>query len=135
MRQEDEKQRLKEGSHGDTDRAAAAPGAKAERSGQENIGENAGNGEERAPLLASEDTESFRQRWENLQAGFVDEPRQIVEQADELVGELMQQLSEGFRHKRSHLEAQWEKGDDVSTEELRVALTRYRSFFNRLLSA
>jgi hypothetical protein len=59
----------------------------------------------------------------------------MVEQADDLVGELMQQLSEGFRDKRSNLEAQWEKGDDVSTEDLRIALTRYRSFFNRLLSA
>jgi hypothetical protein len=91
--------------------------------------------EERAPLLAGKDAESFRQRWENLQTGFVDQPREMVEQADDLVGELMEQLSAGFSEKRSNLEAQWEKGDDVSTEDLRVALTRYRSFFNRLLSA
>jgi hypothetical protein len=132
--QEDEKQRSKEGSQGDTAQSAA-PGAKAESSGQEHVGEEPDSREERAPLLTSRDTESFRQRWENLQAGFVDEPRQMVEQADDLVGELMQQLSEGFRDKRSNLEAQWEKGDDVSTEDLRIALTRYRSFFNRLLSA
>jgi hypothetical protein len=106
-----------------------------EEATQEDVGDDGGSREERAPLLTNKDTESFRQRWENLQAGFVDEPRQMVEQADDLVGELMQQLSEGFRDKRSNLEAQWEKGDDVSTEDLRVALTRYRSFFNRLLSA
>lgn len=97
--------------------------------------EEADPGEDRAPLFAEEDAERFRRRWEDLQAGFVDEPRQMVEQADDLVGELMQQLTAGFDQERSSLEAQWEKGDDVSTEELRVALTRYRSFFNRLLSA
>jgi hypothetical protein len=98
-------------------------------------GEGAGAGEERAPLLASGDAEGFRQRWENLQTGFVDQPREMVEQADELVAELMHRLSAGFSEKRNELETHWEKGDDVSTEELRVALTRYRSFFNRLLSA
>jgi hypothetical protein len=92
-------------------------------------------GQEPAPLLGSADAKDLRQRWESLQAGFVDEPRQMVEQADELVGELMQQLTAGFADKRGELEAQWEKGEDVSTEDLRVALTRYRSFFNRLLSA
>jgi hypothetical protein len=91
--------------------------------------------QERAPLLPGNDAEGFRQRWESLQAGFVDQPRRVVEQADELVGELMQQLSEGFADKRNKLEEQWEKGGDASTEDLRVALTRYRSFFNRLLSA
>jgi hypothetical protein len=98
-------------------------------------GGSAGQKEERAPLLASRDAEGFRHRWEDLQAGFVDRPRDMVEQADELVGELMQQLSAEFSEKRGELEAQWEKGEDVSTEDLRVALTRYRSFFNRLLSA
>jgi hypothetical protein len=108
---------------------ASAPAPRGEQS------EGAGAGDERAPLLASGDAEGFRQRWENLQTGFVDQPREMVEQADELVAELMQRLSAGFSEKRTELETQWEKGDDVSTEELRVALTRYRSFFNRLLSA
>lgn len=98
-------------------------------------GERDDSSTERAPLLANEDAESFRRRWEKLQTGFVDQPRQMVEQADGLVGELMEQLSAGFREERSSLEEQWEQGDDVSTEDLRVALTRYRSFFNRLLSA
>ena len=101
------------------------------------VGDNGGSAGQKveAPLLASGDAEGFRHRWEDLQAGFVDRPREMVEQADELVGELMQQLSAGFSAKRGELEAQWEKGEDVSTEDLRVALTRYRSFFNRLLSA
>jgi hypothetical protein len=92
-------------------------------------------GDERAPLLADEESERFRGRWEELQAGFVDRPREMVEEADDLVGELMQRLTASFSEERSSLEAQWEKGEDVSTEDLRVALTRYRSFFNRLLSA
>ena len=91
--------------------------------------------DERAPLLPGDEAEGFRRRWEDLQAGFVDEPRQKVEEADELVGDLMRQLTAGFSNERSSLEAQWDSGEDVSTEDLRIALTRYRSFFNRLLSA
>lgn len=93
------------------------------------------DGAERAPLLADDNAQSFRQRWDDLQAGFVDRPRDVVQEADDLVSKLMQEISTGFSERRSSLEAQWEQGDDVSTEDLRIALTRYRSFFNRLLSA
>jgi hypothetical protein len=65
----------------------------------------------------------------------VDEPRDAVAEADALVADLMQRLAAGFSHERERLEGQWDRGDDVSTEDLRVALTRYRSFFDRLLSA
>ena len=92
-------------------------------------------GAERTPLLADDNAQGFRRRWDDLQAGFVDHPREVVEEADDLVGKLMQEISTGFDERRSSLEAQWERGDDVSTEDLRIALTRYRSFFNRLLSA
>ena len=91
--------------------------------------------DERAPLLPGDEAERFRRRWEDLQTGFVDQPRQTVEEANKLVGALMQQLTAGFSEERSSLESQWDSGEDVSTEDLRVALTRYRSFFNRLLSA
>jgi len=88
------------------------------------------------PLLPGEQGDRFEQRWSEIQASFVDEPRQSVEQADTLVAELMQELASGFSETRSRLEAQWDnEGEDASTEDLRVALTRYRSFFNRLLSA
>jgi len=93
-------------------------------------------GEATAPLLPAERSDRFEQRWSEIQTSFVDEPRQAVEQADTLVAELMQELASGFSETRGKLEAQWDnEGDDVSTEDLRVALTRYRSFFNRLLSA
>jgi hypothetical protein len=89
-----------------------------------------------APLLPAEESDRFERGWHEIQASFVDEPRQAVERADTLVAELMQELASGFSETRSRLEAQWDnEGDDVSTEDLRVALTRYRSFFNRLLSA
>jgi len=88
------------------------------------------------PLFSAEQGGRFEQRWSEIQASFVDEPRQAVERADTLVAELMQELASGFSETRSRLEAQWDdEGDKVSTEDLRVALTRYRSFFNRLLSA
>jgi hypothetical protein len=90
---------------------------------------------ERGPLLPDDQSERFTTRWNEIQASFVDQPRDSVEQADALVADLMQRLAAGFSNERERLEAQWGRGDDVSTEDLRVALTRYRSFFDRLLSA
>src|ERR687887_184625 len=84
-----------------------------------------------APLLA--DAEGFHARWEEIQVRFVDEPRGAVEDADALVATVMQRLAEGFAQERERLESQWGRGEDISTEELRVALQRYRSFFRRLL--
>lgn len=91
--------------------------------------------DERRPLLETQQTASFTNRWREIQVDFVDRPRESVEQADALVAELMQRLATGFAEERGRLESQWEGGEDVSTEDLRVALTRYRSFFDRLLSA
>jgi hypothetical protein len=87
-----------------------------------------------AALLVTEETENFRSRWNTIQTGFVDEPRRSVEQADALVAELMKRLAQVFADERAKLEGQWGRGDNVSTEDLRVALQRYRSFFDRLLS-
>ena len=87
------------------------------------------------PLLGDEDTESFQARWREIQVRFVDEPRDSVKDADGLVAELMQRLAGSFSEERNRLEGEWERGSEVSTEDLRVALKHYRSFFNRLLSA
>jgi hypothetical protein len=86
------------------------------------------------PLLAADDGERFRARWTDVQNGFVDAPRQAVEQADGLVAELMQHLARTFSEERDGLERQWDRGDEVSTDELRTAFQRYRSFFERLLA-
>ena len=86
------------------------------------------------PLFAQNDTQDFHSRWEKIQIGFVDEPRKAVEQADELVASAIKRLAEVFATERHKLEAEWDKTDNVSTEDLRVALRRYRSFFDRLLS-
>jgi hypothetical protein len=85
-------------------------------------------------LFPHDELAGYRNGWESIQAGFVDEPRAAVERADKLVSQVMNRLTEVFSRERSMLEGQWTKGDDVSTEDLRVAFTRYRSFFNRLLS-
>jgi polyhydroxyalkanoate synthesis regulator phasin len=86
-------------------------------------------------LLAPEQTEELRERWEGIQSSFVDEPQSSVEEADALVSDLVQRITGRLSSERQRLEDQWAKGDDVSTEDLRIALTRYRSFFDRLLSA
>jgi hypothetical protein len=86
------------------------------------------------PLFSESEMEDFRSKWSTLQTGFVDEPRQTVEGADKLVASVMQRLAEGFAKERLGLEKQWDRGDNVSTEDLRLALQRYRSFFGRLLN-
>jgi hypothetical protein len=85
------------------------------------------------PLFPSGEAEGFRSRWTDVQTGFVDEPRSAVEQADTLVAEMMKRLAQVFAQERAGLEEQWSRGDDISTEDLRQALRRYRSFFDRLL--
>jgi hypothetical protein len=85
------------------------------------------------PLFSESEMGDFRSQWSNLQTGFVDEPRRTVEDADKLVASVMLRLAEGFANERSRLEKQWDRGDNVSTEDLRIALQRYRSFFDRLL--
>ena len=90
--------------------------------------------EQHSPLFDESSAGDLRERWTDVQAGFVDEPSKAVQQADTLVAEVMQRLADGFAKERSNLEGQWSRGDDVSTEDLRVALQRYRSFFDRLLS-
>jgi len=85
-------------------------------------------------LLAADEAGNFRNRWNEIQTGFVDEPTRAVQQADALVAELMKRLAQIFSDERSNLEGQTKRGEKLSTEDMRVALQRYRSFFNRLLS-
>ena len=95
---------------------------------------NAPASQERARLFPDTELGDFRHRWQNVQAGFVDDPRTAVRQADELVASVMKRLADVFAEERSRLEHDWDEGGDVSTEDLRQALQRYRSFFDRLLS-
>ena len=87
-----------------------------------------------APLFSDDASSDLRGRWDDIQTGFVDEPRSSVEHADALVAEVMKRLADSFATERQALEQQWSGGGDPSTEDLRVALRRYRSFFDRLLS-
>jgi hypothetical protein len=90
--------------------------------------------QESGPLFSTEEARNLRARWDSIQVGFVDEPRRAVEEADSLVAVAMKRLAEQFAEERSRLEGQWDRGGDVSTEDLRIALRRYRSFFGRLLA-
>jgi len=85
-------------------------------------------------LFPEKEGADFRNRWTEIQTGFVDEPRRAVEQADALVAEVIKRLANSFADERGKLESQWGRGDNVSTEDLRVSLRRYRSFFDRLLN-
>jgi hypothetical protein len=87
------------------------------------------------PLFEQGEAADLSSRWESIQAAFVDRPRESVQQADDLVGDLIKRLSRTFAAERDSLEEQWADSDEASTEDLRVALQRYRSFFERLLSA
>jgi hypothetical protein len=112
---------------GETTRAEDEPVARdtaAEPSGTEHL----------EPLLGGDEASDFRTRWESIQTSFVDEPRDSVERADALVAELMKHLAQTFARERETLEQQWAGGGEAGTEELRIALQRYRSFFERLLS-
>jgi hypothetical protein len=88
----------------------------------------------RTALFPSDELQSFRARWDSVQTSFVDEPRQAVTEADSLVASVVKRIEEQFSSDRQKLESQWEGGGDASTEDLRQALKRYRSLFERLLS-
>lgn len=89
---------------------------------------------ENTMLFPDADAERLRTQWTDIQADFVDAPRRAVERADALVADAMRRLSEVFAGERANLEGQWDRGDKITTEDLRVALQRYRAFFDRLLS-
>ena len=85
-------------------------------------------------LFAEHDLADLRNRWNDVQAGFVDDPRECVQRADGLVSSAVDQLTASFAQTRSRLEEQWSRGEEASTEDLRLALKRYRDFFDRLLA-
>jgi hypothetical protein len=102
--------------------------------GRETFTRPAAENAERTMLFRDEESGQFRTRWTDIQGAFVDSPRSAVERADALVAETMKRMAEMFAEERHKLEAQWDRGDNVTTEDLRVALQRYRAFFDRLLN-
>jgi len=110
--------------------AGSDPGGNPTVSQHEDVADQSGD----VALLDTSDEERFRQRWSDVQARFVDDPKEAVRTADGLVAELMQSLAQAFSGHKGRLESQWQRGGDPDTEELRQALQRYRSFFDRLLS-
>lgn len=132
-----EEQETKTGEIAETDEPAATtdtgPAEDAALT-RDTAAEDRSGAEPLAPLLDPDRVTDYRSRWESLQPRFVDDPRATVEEANDLVKKLLQDLETGFDEARSSLEGQWSEGEDVSTEDLRQALQRYRSFFERLLA-
>jgi hypothetical protein len=85
-------------------------------------------------LFADGELSELRSRWTEVQSAFVDDPRDCVLKADGLVADVVDRLTSGFASARSQLEEQWDRGEEASTEDLRIALKRYREFFERLLA-
>lgn len=92
------------------------------------------NQENLAPLFDHDATDKFKTRWLAIQSKFVDDPSESVKQADQLVDDVIQDITRNFADRRGLLERQWNGGEDASTEDLRLALKQYRSFFDRLLT-
>jgi hypothetical protein len=108
--------------------ASSAPGTTGNQGADEPVGDDW-----EVRLFSDSDRDQLRHRWEQVQEQFVDEPKTAVQDADALVAETIQTVAETFSSARGALEDRWSRGDDVSTEDLRVTLQQYRSFFNRLL--
>jgi hypothetical protein len=92
----------------------------------------ADEGPPRATLVSGDAARDLRTRWDATQIGFVDDPRQAVQQADELVAAVIESLTQILTEERKQFEAQ--VTETATTENLRVALQNYRSFFRRLLA-
>lgn len=118
----------------DTFRTNVATGERTVVDAGEPPATTAAQNDERSALFAAEEARNLRSRWNQIQTDFVDEPRKSVKEADDLVGTVVDRLTEMFADQRSKLEREWDKGGDVSTEELRMAFRRYRALFDRLLS-
>jgi hypothetical protein len=121
---------------GDSDAVPAPAAAEAERGEkvEEHPTEESPHGQDtRVALFEDDERQAAEGRWREIQTRFVDEPRASVEAANTLVAELVDHLVSGFNTERAQLEAQWDSGEEVTTEDLRVVLQRYRSFFGRLL--
>lgn len=101
---------------------------------QQPMGMQEGHAEPLAALFPPDMSSHFRSRWDQVQIGFVDDPRRAVQQADELVADVMKSLAGSFADQRSRVEQGIGQGGEADTENLRVALRSYRSFFQRLLS-
>jgi hypothetical protein len=106
---------------------------RSERDDSRNTSRDTSREDDYVALFEDNEAEQFRAQWLEIQSRFVDDPSVSVKEADDLVADVIKNITRSFADKRISLESQWKSGD-VSTEDLRVAMKRYRSFFNRLLT-
>jgi hypothetical protein len=117
----------------DMDRAISSSDIEDETTIPPSSGGAVSTGRPETPSLAAETSSQAEARWQQIQSAFVDDPRKAVGEAHQLVGEIMQRIADAFAQERDSLEQRWSRGNDVSTEDLRVCLQNYRDFFARLL--
>ncbi|MET9319284.1 hypothetical protein ABZX75_03655 [Streptomyces sp. NPDC003038] len=115
-----------------TDRDAEQAAGDEEPAGEEERSVSESDAQDK-PLLDSKDAEEYRRAWSDIQGRFVDDPQDAVRSADTLVAEVMQTLAKTFSDHKKELQGPWDRGEEVATEDLRLALQHYRSFFDRLL--
>jgi hypothetical protein len=127
--EQNQEQRTDDGSNSGDGRDSGTVDRRARSGGGSTTATTDGGGE----LFGADERETLSQRWTEIQTEFVDQPQRSVERANALVADLTERLVTNFRDEQARLEAQWDQGDEVSTEDLRVVLQRYRSFFSRLL--
>lgn len=130
----DEKDRQKTVEVVDTSDQPAEGGPVVEETAAQNQARTNPQGADLALLFDKDASEKFRNRWLAIQSKFVDDPNDSVKQADQLVLEVIDNMTKSFANRRGTLEKQWNGGETASTEDLRIALQHYRSFFERLLS-
>lgn len=118
----------------DTSDQPAEGGSMVEETVSENQARMNAPQEELVPLFEEEAAEKFRSHWLAIQTKFVDDPRDSVQQANDLVADVIENITRSFADRRDSLEKEWNAGGEISTEDLRQALKQYRSFFERLLS-
>ncbi|HEY2736151.1 MAG TPA: hypothetical protein VGI70_19270 [Polyangiales bacterium] len=123
----------KRSSQTNVDRGAVIDDVDVDRRVADSAPEGARSAAHDTSYLPQQDTAHANERWQRIQAEFVDDPRKSVTEASQLVGDLTKRIADAFERERADLERQWSEGDKVSTEDLRVCLQRYRAFFSRLL--
>jgi hypothetical protein len=131
---DEQRERQRDAETVDTPRESTETEQRAEERAVENNAPRDMTTEELVPLFEGEAAQKFRSRWLAIQSRFVDDPRDSVKQADDLVADIIKSVTMSFADRRISLEKQWNSGENISTEDMRIALKQYRSFFERLLT-
>jgi hypothetical protein len=111
---------------------AESPGMDDNNAGDESltpVGAVAASSVAESPV--ADDTASAAGPWSEIQAKFVDDPRESIELAAGLVDDRVTVIATSLRNRQQSLRSAWQ-GEDAGTEEMRLTLQHYRAFWHRL---